>query len=167
MYVAGRLELAAPGRAVRWHWIDIEDDSALLGDLDLETVPTRVGADAPGPRVAGPLAGVGILTRWSVLHRRIDLGYYLASSFWGRGYATEAARVLLEFAYGSLGVHRVEAEVVPGNDASVRVLERAGFKYEALLAERLWGEDEPQDSMIFRLFRSEFESSGSQAAGSI
>ena len=116
------------------------------------------GAFAPaGAGDDGPLVGVGILTRWSVLHRRIDLGYYLASAHWGRGYASEAARVLLAFAFGSLGVHRVEAEVVPGNHASVRVLERAGFVYEATLSERLWGEDEPQDSMLYRLFSREFE----------
>ncbi len=105
----------------------------------------------------GPLAGVGILTRWSALHRRIDLGYYLASDHWGRGYATEAVGVMLRFAYDSLGVHRVEAEVVPGNDASVRVLERAGFRHEATLVDRLWGEDAPQQSMLFRLLRFEFD----------
>lgn len=103
-----------------------------------------------------PLAGVAILTRWSALHRRIDVGYYLASEFWGRGYATEATRALMAFAFDSLGVHRIEAEVVPGNDASVRVLERAGFVYEATLKQRLWGDDGPEDSMLFRVFRDEY-----------
>ena len=103
-----------------------------------------------------PLAGVAILTRWSAIHRRIDLGYYLASPFWGRGYATEAARALLAFSFDSLGIHRVEAEVVPGNDASVRVLERAGFVHEATLKDRLWGDDGPQDSMLYRVFRDEY-----------
>jgi len=109
----------------------------------------------PTEEADGTLAGIGILTRWSPVHRRIDLGYYFASHYWGRGYATETARGLVDFSFGSLGCHRVEAEVVPGNDASVRVLERAGFVREALLKERLWGDDAPQDSMLFRLLRTE------------
>lgn len=106
----------------------------------------------------GPLVGIGLLTRWSPNNRRVDLGYYLGSAYWGRGYATEVARALVAFAFGALGVHRVEAEVVPGNDASARVLERVGFRYEAHLKERLWNSDKgPLDSHLFRLLRPEFE----------
>ncbi len=116
---------------------------------------------------AGSLAGVAILTRWAPLHRRADLGYYLGSAYWGRGYATEAGRALLAFAFDRLGVHRVEAEVVPGNAASARVLVRLGFRREARLKERLWGSaeggDGPFDSDLFRLFRREFEASAPEA----
>ncbi|MDX1419566.1 MAG: GNAT family N-acetyltransferase [Rubricoccaceae bacterium] len=106
----------------------------------------------------GPPVGVGILTRWSANNRRVDLGYYLGSAHWGRGYATEAARALVGWAFERLGVHRIEAEVVPGNDASVRVLERVGFRHEARLVERLWDEKGgPYDSLLFRILRPEFE----------
>jgi [ribosomal protein S5]-alanine N-acetyltransferase len=105
----------------------------------------------------GPLVGVGILTRWSPHNRRIDLGYYLGSAYWGRGYATELARGLVGWAFETLGIHRVEAEVVPGNEASARVLGRVGFRHEARLAERLWSDDGgPFDSDLFRLLRHEF-----------
>ena len=49
-------ELQAAGAPVRWHWIDIEDEADLLGDLDIETFPTLVIADAQAVRFAGPLA---------------------------------------------------------------------------------------------------------------
>ncbi len=48
-------ELAAPGVALRCHWIDIEDEAELVGDFDVETFPTIVIADAQGVRFAGPL----------------------------------------------------------------------------------------------------------------
>jgi RimJ/RimL family protein N-acetyltransferase len=117
------------------------------------------GVFAPdGGEGDGTLVGVGILTRWSPNNRRVDLGYYLGSGYWGRGYATELARGLAGWAFDVLGVHRVEAEVVPGNDASARVLERVGFRYEARLSERLWSEHAgPFDSDLFRLLRPEFE----------
>ncbi|HLA64570.1 MAG TPA: GNAT family N-acetyltransferase [Rhodothermales bacterium] len=111
----------------------------------------------------GTLVGVGILTRWAQNHRRVDMGYYLSSPYWGRGYATEAAGALLRFAFGTLGVHRIEAEVVPGNTGSERVLGRLGFTHEALLKERLWGFDGPEDSNLFRLLEPDFSPQERQA----
>lgn len=52
--VTGRLRGEWP--AFRVHWIDIEDDAELIGDLDIETFPTLLVADASGVRFAGPLA---------------------------------------------------------------------------------------------------------------
>lgn len=51
----GVAELQAAGVPLRWHWIDIEDEADLLGDLDIETFPTLVIADAQTVRFAGPL----------------------------------------------------------------------------------------------------------------
>jgi len=45
-----------PGAAdLRWHWIDIEDEADLVGEVDVETFPTLVIADGAGVRFAGPL----------------------------------------------------------------------------------------------------------------
>lgn len=60
-----------------------------------------------------------------------DLGleviYSLAPGAWGRGYATEAARAVVEHALGPLGLREVLAEVDEGNEASVKVIERLGM----------------------------------------
>jgi len=48
-------ELQAASVPLRWHWIDIGDEAELLGDLDVETFPTLVIADAQQVRFAGPL----------------------------------------------------------------------------------------------------------------
>ncbi|MGI8810976.1 MAG: GNAT family N-acetyltransferase [Pyrinomonadaceae bacterium] len=58
------------------------------------------------------------------------LGYQLFAGFTGRGLMTEAVRQILEFAFADLGLHRVEANVQPGNFPSIRVLERSGFTRE-------------------------------------
>jgi [ribosomal protein S5]-alanine N-acetyltransferase len=57
----------------------------------------------------------------------VELGYTLARSAWGRGYATEMGRALVEHAFGALGFPRVMAQVEPGNDASRHVLEKLGM----------------------------------------
>jgi len=48
-------ELRAAGAAPRWHWVDIEDDADLVGELDVETFPTIVVCDADQVRFAGPV----------------------------------------------------------------------------------------------------------------
>jgi [ribosomal protein S5]-alanine N-acetyltransferase len=57
----------------------------------------------------------------------IELGYTVARAAWGRGYATEAARALVEHAFGALGVPRVVAQVEPANTGSRHVLEKLGM----------------------------------------
>lgn len=58
------------------------------------------------------------------------LGYWIGRPFAGRGHATAAVRAMLDYAFDELSLHRVEAACVPTNEASRRVLEKAGFVQE-------------------------------------
>jgi ribosomal-protein-alanine N-acetyltransferase len=58
----------------------------------------------------------------------VELGYTLGYAWWGRGYATEAARAWLEAAFGPLELEEVVALAEPANGASLRVLEKAGMR---------------------------------------
>lgn len=60
-------------------------------------------------------------------HGRPEIGYGLEPVFWGRGYATEAVAALCRWAMEQPGVTAIEAETVPDNAASQRVLEKLGF----------------------------------------
>ncbi|MDD4797359.1 MAG: GNAT family N-acetyltransferase [Eubacteriales bacterium] len=59
-----------------------------------------------------------------------ELGYVFNSAYWGRGYATQAARCLLRHAFEQLDAHRVVAQCNPENTASWRLLERLGMRRE-------------------------------------
>jgi len=59
-----------------------------------------------------------------------DLGFALLADFVGQGYASEAARAVMEHARTTLGIERLYAIVKPGNQRSVRLLERLGFRRE-------------------------------------
>ena len=61
----------------------------------------------------------------------VEIGLFLAEEFWGRGYGTEAARLITDFACMQRGHHRVEARVRAGNEASERIWETLGFRHEA------------------------------------
>ena len=61
--------------------------------------------------------------------REPELGYRLRVAFWGRGYATEGSRALIDRAFRELGAARVTAETMAVNAASRRVMEKAGLRY--------------------------------------
>lgn len=58
----------------------------------------------------------------------VEVLYALARPFWGRGYAREAAAAALRFGFETVGLDRIVGFVVPGNDASVRVLRAVGLR---------------------------------------
>ena len=58
------------------------------------------------------------------------LGYSGIAGFSGQGYMTEALELVLREAFGKLGLHRIEANIQPGNKASLALAKRAGFVYE-------------------------------------
>ena len=60
------------------------------------------------------------------------LGYKLDGAYVNRGYMTEAVRQVVEYAFGTLQLHRIEGNVMPGNKPSLRVLEKDGFQNEGL-----------------------------------
>ncbi len=60
-------------------------------------------------------------------HKTADLGYWLGRAFWGRGYALEAARRLVEWAFAAFPITRLTATVAADNDVSAALLQRVGF----------------------------------------
>ena len=59
-----------------------------------------------------------------------EIGYVINPDFHGRGYATEAARAVLDFGFSELCMHRIEARFMKGNEASRRVMEKLGMTFE-------------------------------------
>jgi RimJ/RimL family protein N-acetyltransferase len=60
----------------------------------------------------------------------VEIGYRLRRTAWGRGYATEAARAVRDYAFDTLGLTRLIAMIDPANLPSIRVAEKIGMKYE-------------------------------------
>ena len=60
----------------------------------------------------------------------IEIGYAVAKNFWGKGLATEAALVFLQYAFENLKPEKIVAVASPENAASVRVMEKLGMRYD-------------------------------------
>ena len=89
----------------------------------------------------GRLAGCVGLHGIDRSHLSTAIGYWIAGEFEGRGLMTRAVRVLVEHAFGDLGLHRVEIRCAVGNARSRAIPERLGFRQEGILrgAERAAG----------------------------
>lgn len=96
------------------------------------------------------------LTRWNPDFRSASLGYCLDDAAWGHGYATEAVRALLQWAFDALDLNRVQAETDTRNVASARVLEKVGFLREGTLREDCVVNGVVSDSWVFGLIRREW-----------
>jgi [ribosomal protein S5]-alanine N-acetyltransferase len=106
----------------------IEDSagSFAAAGYGLWLVRERDGTDLVGTAGLRPLEDLGL-----------EVIYSLAPGAWGRGYATEAARAVVEHALGPLGLTEVLAEVDEGNEASVKVIERLGMTRFAVVPGQL------------------------------
>lgn len=102
------------------------------------------------------VAGTVSLTVRDAQHAQAELGYFLHPDLWGNGYATEAARLILGFAFSELALHRVFATVDPRNLASVRVLEKLGMTLEGRMRENMLLRDGWRDSLLYSLLIQEW-----------
>jgi len=122
-----RAKLAIPGTPGEWLQLAIERRPLALGER----------AEGEG-MIIGDIAFH--ITRSNP--RQAYLGYTLARSAWGQGYASEAVRKILDYLFRVLDLHRVIADCDVDNSASIRLLERLGFRREAHYLESFWLESE-------------------------
>lgn len=84
------------------------------------------------------------------IHRfSAEIGYWVGEEYWNRGISTEAVRAVTEYAFTTLGMSRVHAEVFTWNTASMRVLEKAGYVREGVLRKSVYKDKQWADEVVF------------------
>lgn len=122
----------------------------------------QMAEEGAGARVAidrdsdGAFIGWCALTQWNPDYRSASLGYCLDDAAWGHGYATEAVRAMVQWAFDALDLNRIQAQTDTRNVASARVLEKIGFAREGTLREDCIVNGEVSDSWVFGLLRREW-----------
>ena len=101
----------------------------------------------------GQFVGTCALNEIHPLHRRANLGYWLRTSEWGKGYATEAASIVAAFGIEQLDLARVEIVVEVTNRRSQRVAERVGARREGVLTSRLVIGESARDAVMYSITR--------------
>jgi ribosomal-protein-alanine N-acetyltransferase len=84
-----------------------------------------------------------------------QIGYWMGERYAGQGYMQDTIGVLLDHAFGTMRLHRIEAACIPTNKRSIHVLEKAGFTREGLLRSYLRINGAWQDHYIYALIADE------------
>jgi ribosomal-protein-alanine N-acetyltransferase len=85
----------------------------------------------------------------------MEVGYWIAEPYWGFSFAGEAVTAVVDLAFSAYDVERVQARVIVGNQASIRVLEKLGFQREGLHRSALFRRGRFEDLLMFSRLRNE------------
>jgi [ribosomal protein S5]-alanine N-acetyltransferase len=114
-------------------------------DYPMHILAIDIGGEAVG--------GIGIHPQDDIHKKNAELGYWLAETYWGRGVMTLAVKQMVDFAFNTYDIDRVFARPFGTNKSSQRVLEKAGFTLEAILAKVLYKNNECMDEYIYGIRR--------------
>lgn len=89
-----------------------------------------------------------------------EIGYEIAPTHWGNGYATEAARAIVAFGFDELKLHRIAAWCIAENAASAHVLEKLRMRLEGRLREQEWLKERWWDALLYAILEHEWKSVG-------
>jgi [ribosomal protein S5]-alanine N-acetyltransferase len=108
----------------------------------------------------GAVVGIVMLFRFNEESRRAEIGYSMAQAFWGHGYMDEALRAVIGYAFATLNLNRLEADIDPRNGNSAKSLKRLGFREEGVLKERWIVAGEKSDTAYYGLLASQWPRRG-------
>jgi RimJ/RimL family protein N-acetyltransferase len=163
-YVAGDLDalydIQSRPEVTRYLMYDTRDR-----DQVREILQARIRSDGPERDAvdlavvlpdSGTLIGDVALFLRNPEHRQGEIGYVFHPDYGGRGYATEAARVLLGLGFDDYGLHRIFGRIDARNTASARVLERLGMRREAHFVENEIVKGEWSDEVVYAMLEDEW-----------
>lgn len=104
----------------------------------------------------GQLCGeIGIWGNEDIYRLNAELGYFIAEPFWGKGIATEAIRLMTEYAFANFDIIRIVAGVFEHNKASMKALEKNGYILESIHKKAVIKNGEIMDDYIWVKLKNE------------
>lgn len=89
-------------------------------------------------------------------NEKVEVGYWLAPPFQGKGLASRAVRLAIDAAFKFTAVHRIEAKICPSNKASMALVKKLGFQLEGLERQGIKFGDDFRDHHVFSVLRNEW-----------
>jgi len=134
----------------------VEEAIALIREIGRQQAAETLMQWGIARRADGEVIGSCTLHRIDRGNRRAEIGYIIRRDLWGRGFASEALEALLDHAFRTLKLHRLEADIDPRNAGSIRLIERLGFALEGRLRQRYFVGDDIQDTALYGLLAPEW-----------
>lgn len=89
-------------------------------------------------------------------HNRAELAYWVGKPYWGQGFATEAARRVVQFGFEDLHLNRIFAAAMTRNPASSKVMANIGMKYEGTFRQHVMKGDGYEDLVFYGMVKSDY-----------
>ncbi|MCP8969839.1 GNAT family N-acetyltransferase [Ectobacillus ponti] len=103
------------------------------------------------PAIIG-LMGLSI----SQKHKRAELSYWIGKPYWGMGYGTEAAKMVMKIGFEQLDLHKIFAAAFTDNPASWRIMEKVGMREEGVFRQHVLKWDTFKDLSFYSILKSEY-----------
>ena len=91
-------------------------------------------------------------------HKRGELNYWIGPDFHGNGYATEASKAMIDFAFRTTDLNRIHAQHLSWNEASARVLAKVGMTHEGRQRQHVVRWEDPEDWELWGLLKTDWTS---------
>ncbi|MCL1823205.1 MAG: GNAT family N-acetyltransferase [Oscillospiraceae bacterium] len=103
------------------------------------------------------LIGIGEIFGFDYMANRVEVGYTLNEHFWGKGFATSATKLMLDYLFNKIGVNSIQAMPMPENVKSCNVLKRCGFVHEGTLRQcKHWTGKGIVDLEMYSILKSDY-----------
>jgi ribosomal-protein-alanine N-acetyltransferase len=102
------------------------------------------------------VGSIGIVTKEDIYRKNVEIGYFLAEEYWGRGIITKAVKAVTAYAFSAFEIERVYAEPYADNPGSRKALEKAGFTCEAVFKKNVIKNGIIKDSCIYSVLKENF-----------
>ncbi|MBS3913299.1 MAG: GNAT family N-acetyltransferase [Bacteroidetes bacterium] len=99
------------------------------------------------------IGAIGLHAKEDVHEKNMELGYWLAEPFWGKGIATRAVGMMVNYGFKTWPILRIYAGAFGSNIASQKVLEKCGFFREGILKNSIWKNERIDDEIIYAIYR--------------
>ena len=146
---ANNSKIAANGRDAFPHPYTHADAESYIGSLVGKTPPTTFAI----ANELEAIGSIGLIIGQDVNRFTAELGYWLAEPFWSQGITTAAVVAITNYGFDQLGLLRIYAIPFATNTASIRVLEKAGFKYEGRLRANAIKYEKILDQLVYARIR--------------
>ena len=106
------------------------------------------------------IGGIGVHPQTDISRKNAELGYWLAEPYWGNGIISEAVKIIIPYAFQNFEINRIYAIPFESNIASQRVLEKAGFTFEARFEKTLIKNGVLLDELFFAIRKDTYPFAG-------
>jgi RimJ/RimL family protein N-acetyltransferase len=155
---ADALAIVGDDRVTQWLSFDSRDQAAAVAMVEGTIQRAQIN-----PRTEYYLAVtdatdrmIGFARLGLTGHQAAKLGYAIGADHWGHGYATDAARTIVDYGFRTLKLHRITAAIGPDNAASITVAERLGMQYEGRLRDHVFTNSAWRDSLLYSILAQEW-----------